>query len=111
MRIMGIDYGTKRIGVAISAPLTGLAHPLETVPSPDGAISRDSGTLRPSTRFAHRRLPYNIDAACPSAEKAQEMGRQIARPQPTGRILGRAPDHGRSPQPDDDRQLENADKW
>jgi len=32
MRIMGIDYGTKRIGIAISDPSCTIAHPLETIP-------------------------------------------------------------------------------
>ena len=31
MRIMGIDYGTRRIGVAISDPSCTMAHPLDTV--------------------------------------------------------------------------------
>ena len=31
MRIMGIDYGTKRIGIAISDPSCTMAHPLDTV--------------------------------------------------------------------------------
>ncbi len=78
---MGIDYGTKRIGVAISAPLTGLAHPLETVPlSPDGGHFkrlRDIAAEYEVSRIVVG-LPYNIDGSLgPSAEKAQEMGRQI----------------------------------
>ena len=31
MRVMGIDYGTKRIGVAISDPGCTMAHPLDIV--------------------------------------------------------------------------------
>jgi putative holliday junction resolvase len=31
MRIMGIDYGSKRIGIAISDPYCTIAHPLETI--------------------------------------------------------------------------------
>ena len=81
MRIMGIDYGTKRIGVAISAPLTGLAHPLEVVP-----IAADNGHFARLNEIVKEYevsrvvvgLPYNGDGSLgPSAEKAQEMGRQI----------------------------------
>lgn len=31
MRVMGVDYGTKRIGVAISDPSCTMAHPLDVV--------------------------------------------------------------------------------
>ncbi len=33
MRILAIDYGTKRIGLAVSDPLQIIATPLETVPT------------------------------------------------------------------------------
>jgi putative Holliday junction resolvase len=33
MRILAIDYGTKRIGIAISDPTGTLASPLETIPA------------------------------------------------------------------------------
>ncbi len=33
-RIIGIDYGTKRVGVATTDPLQIIASPLETVPTP-----------------------------------------------------------------------------
>ena len=36
MSIMGIDYGDKRIGVAITDELTGSAHPLKVIPSAIG---------------------------------------------------------------------------
>ena len=32
-RIVGIDYGRKRVGVAVSDPLGIFASPLETVPA------------------------------------------------------------------------------
>lgn len=42
VKAMGLDYGTARIGVAVSDDLGMLAHPLETVPAADrqSAISR-----------------------------------------------------------------------
>lgn len=36
MSILGIDYGAKRIGVAITDELTGDAHPLKVVSSAEG---------------------------------------------------------------------------
>ena len=33
-RIIGIDYGTKRVGLATTDPLQMIASPLETVPTP-----------------------------------------------------------------------------
>ena len=35
VRALGIDYGTARIGIAVSDDLGFLAHPLETVPGGD----------------------------------------------------------------------------
>ncbi len=35
VRILGIDYGTVRIGLAVSDDLGFLAHPLETIPGAD----------------------------------------------------------------------------
>lgn len=42
VRALGIDYGTARIGVAVSDDLGFLAHPLETVSAadPDRAVAR-----------------------------------------------------------------------
>ncbi len=53
-RILGVDYGTKRVGIAISDPLAMLATPLsvETVQSVDEAvaavcrIARDRGVIK-----------------------------------------------------------------
>ena len=35
VRAMGVDYGTARIGLAVSDDIGLLAHPLETVPAAD----------------------------------------------------------------------------
>jgi len=39
MKYLGVDYGTKRIGVAISDDSGSLAFPLTTIPSGPGALS------------------------------------------------------------------------
>jgi putative Holliday junction resolvase len=41
MRVLGVDYGQKRIGLAISDPLGIFAQPLETVEAPDLASAAD----------------------------------------------------------------------
>ncbi|HQJ07820.1 MAG TPA: Holliday junction resolvase RuvX [Deltaproteobacteria bacterium] len=61
---MGIDYGTKRIGVAISDPSGVIAHPLETIPV------REDGSHMESLKAVVRDyevkkivvgLPYDMD--------------------------------------------------
>jgi len=39
-RILGLDFGRARIGVAISDELQMLAHPLETIPANEEPASR-----------------------------------------------------------------------
>jgi putative Holliday junction resolvase len=39
-RILGLDFGRARIGVAISDELQMLAHPLETIPASEEPVSR-----------------------------------------------------------------------
>ena len=81
MRIMGIDYGTKRIGVAVSDPSCTMAHPLDTVPvRPDGShitqlekISRDYGVTRIVVG-----LPINMDGSIgEAAKKAAEFSESL----------------------------------
>ena len=48
IRAMGVDYGTARIGLAVSDDIGLLAHPLETVPGvdPDRAAARIAELVR-----------------------------------------------------------------
>lgn len=39
-RVLGVDYGTSRIGLALSDPLRIVANPHDVVPADDGAVSR-----------------------------------------------------------------------
>ena len=45
-RIVGIDLGTARIGVAVSDELGMLAHPVETIPAGGGAVKRIAEIVR-----------------------------------------------------------------
>jgi len=81
MRIMGLDFGTKRIGVAISDPGGSMAHPLDTVEvRGDGShmeqlqtIAREYGISKVVIG-----LPYNMDGSIgPSGEKVLAWSEQI----------------------------------
>jgi putative Holliday junction resolvase len=82
-RLLGIDWGEKRIGLALSDPTQTLAHPLDTL------------TRRAGRRFPMRSLRVHIDEHHPvgivvglpleadgseggSAREAREMGDHIA---------------------------------
>lgn len=73
MRILGVDYGTKRIGLALSDPLGIFAQPLEALQVTDLPSAADE-----ITRIAKERdvdtivigLPRNMDGTL--GEKAQE---------------------------------------
>jgi putative Holliday junction resolvase len=45
-RILGLDFGRARIGVAISDELQMLAHPLETIPAHEEPVSRVAEIVR-----------------------------------------------------------------
>jgi len=45
-RILGLDFGSARIGVAISDELQMLAHPLETIPTNEEPASRVAEIVR-----------------------------------------------------------------
>ena len=45
-RILGLDFGRARIGVAISDELQMLAHPLETIPANEKPVSRVAEIVR-----------------------------------------------------------------
>ncbi len=80
-RIMGIDYGTARIGVALSDELQMLAHPAETITV--------AGKANPATRIAALVQEKNVEqivVGLPrhmngsegvSAEKAREFAEKL----------------------------------
>ena len=45
-RILGLDFGRARIGVAISDELQMLAHPLETIPANEEPAARVADIVR-----------------------------------------------------------------
>ena len=73
MRCLGIDFGSSRIGIAISDDLGMLAHPLETIPNDSGFLSRlRQIVLEKGVSQIVVGIPRNMDGSYgPSAEKAK----------------------------------------
>lgn len=66
MRILGIDYGTKRIGVALSDPDRIMAHPHDTIlVKPDGSHMDALKSICDAYRVTEVvvGLPYNMDGS------------------------------------------------
>lgn len=79
-RIVGIDYGRKRIGVAVSDPLGIFASALDTVPSAKiiDYLKKYSGTER-ITRFVVG-MPVNMDGRpSEAAADVQAFLKQLAK--------------------------------
>jgi len=81
MRFLGLDYGTKRIGVALSNPEGTFAIPLETIAfNPDGSHVH---AIRNIVDAYHVDrivvgLPYNMDGSIGSrAEEALKWGKEL----------------------------------
>ncbi|NLV36960.1 MAG: Holliday junction resolvase RuvX [Clostridiaceae bacterium] len=79
MRIMGIDFGDSRIGVAVSDPLGWTAQGLETIHW-RGSIEKPAQKIKELASFYQVEkfvvgLPKNMNGSLgPSAEKAIEFG-------------------------------------
>lgn len=73
MRCLGIDFGSSRIGIAISDDLGMLAHPLETIPNDSGFLSRlRQIVLEKGVSRIVVGIPRNMDGSYgPAAEKAK----------------------------------------
>jgi putative Holliday junction resolvase len=77
MRILAIDHGTKRIGIAVSDELKMIAQPLEFIPAEpfEPFIARLSELLKEKeVELILVGLPRNMDGTYgPAAQKAQEF--------------------------------------
>ena len=81
MRFLGLDYGSKRIGVALSDPDGTMAFPIETIQvKPDGSHFKDIKTIIDAYQVAKLvvGLPYNMDGSLGDrAREVMQWGGQI----------------------------------
>lgn len=82
MRILGLDHGTRRIGVALSDEMRLIAQPLEYIPSEPFAefVERLGKILREqNVELVVIGLPRNMDGSYgPAAEKVREFVQALA---------------------------------
>ena len=84
MRIMGIDFGDSRIGIAVSDPLGWTAQGLDTIQW-KGSIERPAEQIKQLTvQYDVEKivvgLPKNMNGTIgPSGEKAMEFGELLAK--------------------------------
>lgn len=78
-RVLGVDYGSKRVGLAISDALGLVAHPLRVVPR-DRAVEEISRLVRDEeVTSVVLGLPTSLSGGeGPSAEQARRLGEEIA---------------------------------
>jgi putative holliday junction resolvase len=88
-RLLGIDYGDSRIGLAISDELGSFAHPYRTLHSGARVIDEIRAIVeREQISGIVIGLPKNMDGTLgPSAAKAKCFGTQLAQVIPTMKIL------------------------
>lgn len=81
MRTLGLDYGERRIGVAVSDPTDRFAQPLETLASGDATLERIAELVRDyEVRRIVVGLPLQMDGhAGPQAGRARRFGQRVAR--------------------------------
>ena len=79
MRCLGIDFGSSRIGIAISDELGMLAHPLETIPNDSLFLSKlRKIVLEKVISRIVVGIPRNMDGSYgPAAEKAKLFFSQL----------------------------------
>ena len=83
MRILGVDHGSKRIGIAVSDPGRTMAHPIQTVRvKPDGSHIQE--IIEIARSFQVERvvvgLPYNMDGSLGfKGEEVLAWGRELER--------------------------------
>lgn len=83
MRILGLDYGSKRIGVALSDPSETMAHPIETIQvKSDGSHFKVIKTITDEYQVSKIvvGLPYNMDGSLGNkGEEVIKWGKDLER--------------------------------
>ncbi|MBV8143118.1 MAG: Holliday junction resolvase RuvX [Verrucomicrobia bacterium] len=88
-RLLGLDYGDSRIGLAISDQLGSFAHPYRTLPSGHRVVEEIRAIVaREQISGIVIGLPRNMDGTLgSSAAKAKTFGEQLALALPAIKIL------------------------
>jgi putative Holliday junction resolvase len=88
-RLLGIDHGDSRIGLAISDELGSFAHPYRTLQSGARVMDEIRGIVeRERISGIVIGLPKNMDGTIgPSAAKAKSFGEQLSQVIPATKIL------------------------
>jgi putative Holliday junction resolvase len=88
-RLLGIDHGDSRIGLAISDELGSFAHPYRTLQSGAHVMDEIRGIVeRERISGIVIGLPKNMDGTIgPSAAKAKSFGEQLSQVIPATKIL------------------------
>ena len=88
-RLLGLDYGDSRIGLAISDQLGSFAHPYRTLPSGHRVVEEIRAIVaREQISGIVIGLPRNMDGTLgSSAAKAKSFGEQLALALPAIKIL------------------------
>ena len=87
-RILGIDYGTRRIGISLSDPLQIIAQPFDTLPNDELAIRRICDIVETeAVEVVVVGMPLNLKGE--KAQKAQEVERfiELLRPATSAEII------------------------
>lgn len=72
-RVLGIDYGTKRIGIALSDPLNIIARPIATIPNDAEVLAKLKQYVNQyDVRLIVVGMPYTLKGV--EGEKAKEVG-------------------------------------
>jgi putative Holliday junction resolvase len=89
MRCLGIDFGSSRIGIAISDDLGMLAHPLETILNDSAFLPRlQKIVLEKGVSEIVVGIPRNMDGSYgPAAEKAKLFFSQLKSEFPDLRLI------------------------
>jgi putative holliday junction resolvase len=80
-RILGIDFGRARIGIAVSDELGLLAHPVETIPSGKAAFARIAAIVKEkNVECVVVGVPKTMSGELgPAAEEAKAFSEKLSR--------------------------------
>jgi putative Holliday junction resolvase len=77
-RVIGVDHGRRRVGVAVGDEETGMAFPRDVIPARDAAAALGRIAAEEGTKRVVLGLPLNMDGSeGPQAATARAFGREL----------------------------------